>query len=446
MAFVPSNTEPAAGAPIQLSSRYSNLRVDAARTNATLQESCTWGNTPDGGMNRLTLNDDDKCVRDWFIAETSKYGCHHKIDEMGNIFAIRPGQNNDLPPIGIGSHFDTQPTGGKYDGILGVICGIEVLKVLHTNSVTTYAPVAVVDWTNEEGARFSPAMLCSGVWGGAFTTQYAQSRQDPEGKILGDELKRIGYNGATPCSYEANPLLAHFEIHIEQGPILDIAEKPVGIVTGVQSIRWYNVGVQGREAHTGSTPMNRRSDALLGAAKMIVETNRIVTETEVAPRGGRATIAVINSSPQSINTIAGKVSLGLDIRAPADGDVELIEKQCREAFEMISKEHGLELTFDNFWISPAVNFDPVMLACIKQSAAELDCGMEIVSGAGHDSVYTNRKVPTAMLFVRCKDGVSHNPAEFSREEDIAAGAEALLGAFLRYDEYVRRSTANDSKI
>ena len=397
--------------------------------------------TPDGGMDRLSCNDDDKSVRDWFIAETKKYGCHHRIDEMGNIFAIRPGQNNNLAPIGLGSHLDTQPTGGRYDGILGVVCGVEVLQTLHANNITTYAPIAVVNWTNEEGARFPPAMLCSGVWGGEFTAEYAQGRQDPEGNTLGGELKRIGYNGPTPCSFDANPLLAHFEVHIEQGPILDVAQKPVGIVRGVQSIRWYKIGIQGREAHTGTTPMDRRSDALLGAAKMIVETNRIVTETDVALRGGRATVAVINSLPQSINTIAGKVSLGLDIRAPADSDVELIERQCLEGFEAICKQHGLEMTFDNFWKSPALDFDPIMVSCVKQAAAELGCDMEIVSGAGHDSVYTSRKVPTAMIFVRCKDGVSHHPAEYSREEDCAAGAEALLGAYLRYDDYIRRSTA-----
>lgn len=431
-------------APVQhpaLSAKYASLRIDAARTNATLDAACAWGNTPDGGMNRLSSNDDDRKVRDWFISETAKCGCFHKVDEMGNIFAIRPGQNNNLPPIGLGSHLDTQPTGGKYDGILGVVSAMEVLQVLHQNNITTYAPVAVVNWTNEEGARFPPAMLCSGVWGGAFTTEYAHSRSDPEGKTLGEELKKIGYLGPTPCSYEANPLLAHFEVHIEQGPILDKAESPAAVVKGVQSIRWYNVGIVGREAHTGTTPMDRRSDALLGAAKMIVETNRFVTEGEVAERGGRATIAVINSGPQSINTIAGHVELGLDIRAPADSDVELIEKLCKERFEEICKEHGLTMSFENFWVSPAINFDPTMIGCVRDSAREIGCEMELTSGAGHDSVYTSKKVPTAMIFVRCRDGVSHNPAEYTRPEDCAAGAQVLLGAYLRYDDFIRRSAA-----
>jgi len=417
-----------------------HLRINAARVNTTVDAACAWGSTDDGGMNRLAANHDDKKVRDWFIEETAKCGCTHRVDEMGNIFATRPGLNNALPPIAIGSHLDTQPTGGKYDGILGVVSGMEVLRVIHENNVTTYAPLAVVNWTNEEGARFPPAMLCSGVWGGAFTTEYAQSRTDPSGVTLGQELEAIGYLGPTPCSYEANPLLAHFEVHIEQGPILDAAEQAVAVVQGVQSIKWYNVSITGREAHTGTTPMDRRSDALLGAAEMIVAANDAVTKNlDLAARGARATVAVINSLPQSINTIAGKVELGLDIRAPSDKDVELIEQLCRTSFASIAEKHGLTANIDNFWTSPALLFDPKMVDCVRQSAKANGCGMELVSGAGHDSVYTARKVPTAMLFVRCRDGVSHNPAEYSRPEDCAVGAEVLLGAYLRYDQLVRET-------
>ncbi|XDG04977.1 hypothetical protein ABKA04_004592 [Annulohypoxylon sp. FPYF3050] len=398
---------------------YAKLRIDGKRMVDTLEESCKWGDTADGGMNRLTLNDDDRSVRHWFIEETKKCGCEVKVDEMGNIFAIRPGQNNSLPPIGIGSHLDTQPTGGKYDGILGVTAGMEVLKTIHAANITTYAPLAIINWTNEEGARFPPAMLASGVWGGAFSTEYAHGRTDlnDSSTTLKHELERIGFLGEVPCSYEANPLSAHFELHIEQGPILDTAESPVGVVKGVQSIRWYHVDVTGREAHTGTTPMDRRSDALLGAAKMIVATNGFVTEGELAARGARATIAVINSGPQSINTIAGKVRMGLDIRAPSDADVEEVERLCRERFEEICKEHGLELGFDRFWTSPALHFDPIMVQCARDSAKSIGCEMELVSGAGHDSVYTSKKVPTAMLFARCRDGVSHNPAEYTRPEE-----------------------------
>ncbi|KAI0002650.1 putative N-carbamoyl-L-amino acid hydrolase [Xylariaceae sp. FL0662B] len=428
---------PAIGAAPTISSKYATLSVDANRTMMMLEDACAWGNTPDGGMNRLACNDDDKKVREWFTTETKKCGCTVKVDEMGNIFATRPGQNNSLPPIALGSHLDTQPTGGKYDGILGVVSALEVLQTIHANNITTYAPLCVVNWTNEEGARFPPAMLCSGVYGGAFTTEYGHSRTDKDGKTLKQELERIGYLGDVPCSFETNPILAHFEVHIEQGPMLDMAESPVGVVKGVQSIRWYHIYVVGREAHTGTTPMDRRSDALLGAAKMIVETNRFVTEGELAARGARATIAVINSGPQSINTIAGKVRMGLDIRALTDEDVAKVEELCRKRFQEISDEAGLTVTIDRFWTSPALHFDPIMVNCVRESAKSIGCEMELVSGAGHDSVYTSYKVPTAMIFVRCRDGVSHHPAEYSRPQDCVAGAQTLLGAYLRYDAYTR---------
>ncbi|KIW16783.1 hypothetical protein PV08_03973 [Exophiala spinifera] len=421
-----------------VSSTYANLRTNAERMNDTLQFSCQWGSTEDGGMNRLSGNDDDKKVRDWFIAETAKYGCTHKIDVMGNIFAIRPGQNNDIPPIGLGSHLDTQPTGGKYDGILGVCCAIEVLKVIHENNITTYAPLAVINWTDEEGARWAPAMLGSGVWGGVYTTEYAQGVSDPDGITLKQEIERIGYVGDVPCSYEANPLLAHFEVHIEQGPILDEAEKPVGLVRSVQSMRWYQLNLKGRSAHTGSTPMDRRNDTLLAAAKMIVAVNEVATLPELAARGARGTIAVINSLPQSTNTIAGDVSMNLDLRSPTDEGVEELERLCRQRFEKISKEHGVALDMNAFWESPATYFNEEMKDCIRTAMKQYDCSHEIVSGAGHDSVYTAKKVPTAMIFARCRDGVSHNPAEYSRPEDCAASAEVMLGAYLQYDEIIRK--------
>jgi len=345
-------------------------------------------------MNRLTANDDDKKVRDWFIATTKKYGCTHKVglftrlygkatadiievDAIGNIFAIRPGQNNSLPPIAIGSHLDTQPKGGRYDGILGVISGVEVLRVLHENNVTTYAPLAIIDWTNEEGARFPPAMLGSGVWAEQFSTEYGQTRTDLAGVSLGEELSRIGYVGSEDASFKTNPILAHFEVHIEQGPILDQAEEAAAVVRGVQSMKWYELRVIGREAHTGSTPMDRRSDALLGAAKMIVEANRVATTGELAERGARATIAVINATPQSINTISGDVKMNLDVRSPFDEDVEEIERLCRDAFQKISQEHGLQLTFDTIWTSPAVNFNETMKQCVRNSALEIGCRMEL---------------------------------------------------------------------
>lgn len=419
------------GPESKLSSRFAGLKTNTKRINDSLQYSCQWGATEDGGMNRLSGNDDDKLVRDWFIAETAKYGCSHKIDAMGNIFAIRPGENNNLPPIGLGSHLDTQPTGGRYDGILGVLCAMEVLRVIHEANVRTYAPLAVVNWTDEEGARFPPAMLGSGVWAGQFTLEHGQSRESVEGITMAQELERIGYLGSTPCSSQENPLSAHFEVHIEQGTILDRAEKAVGIVTGAQSVRWFHLSVTGRAEHTGGTPMDNRSDPLLVAAKMIVEVNKIAIE-----RGVRATVSTAKSYPQSMNTIAGNVELSLDLRAPTDEDMQDLEQSLKLIFDVINKEHGTRLAMDVVWDSRATHFNPEMVDCVRQSAKEVGCSHEMTSFIGHDrcvdwssvlpfqalltsvnSVYTSKVVPTAMIFARCRDGISHNPAEYTQPEE-----------------------------
>lgn len=384
---------------------------------------------------------------------------------MGNIFAVRPGQNNDLPPVGIGSHLDTQPTGGRYDGILGVMTGLEVLRTLHENNVTTYAPLAIIDWTNEEGARFAPAMLASGTWAGAFTTEYAHARADAAGKTLGDELRRIGFLGDTPCSYQAMPLTAHLELHIEQGPVLDAADQSLAVVQGIQAIRWYHVDLVGREGHTGTTPMHTRADALLGAAHMIVAANTLANTMAAAEPSSKAmaTVAVVQPTepdkfPQSINTIAGRVRLALDLRTATDADGEALDVQCRARFAEIAAEHGLSIKMDCFWVSPAQHFDAEVVACVRASTRALmkqesmqqqqqqqqqlqgggGSAVELVSGAGHDSGYTNMHVPTGMIFTRCRAGISHNPAEYTRPEDVALSAEAMLGAYLRYDDLVRR--------
>ncbi|KAL5508550.1 hypothetical protein ACEPAH_6169 [Sanghuangporus vaninii] len=410
------------------------LSINAARINSDLMESCQWGSTPDGGMNRLTLNDDDKKVREWFVEQVKKYGCSVKVDEVGNIFAIRLGKNESLPPIGMGSHLDTQPAGGKYDGIVGVHCALEVLKTLHENNVETYAPVAVIDWTNEEGARFPPAMLCSGVWAGKFSKEYAYDRVDLKGKKFGDELERIGFKGDTPASYEMNKLSAHYEVHIEQGPILETEDKPIGVVTGVQAISWFNVELRGREQHCGTTPMDKRADTLLTAAKMIVAINSIALRTP----GGFASVAVINSSPQSINTLASSVQFNIDVRAKDDETLASLESELEKACWEIADDASVEMrVWERFWNARRTVFDERCVGFVREAVQEAGLGWrEIQSGAGHDSVYTASRVPTSMIFVRCKDGISHNPAEYASPEDIAAGATVLLGAVLRHDAYL----------
>ncbi|KIV95051.1 hypothetical protein PV10_02753 [Exophiala mesophila] len=396
----------------QLGPEYKSLKINPSRFNDALQYSCQWGATDDGGMNRLSGNDDDKAVRDWFIAETAKHGCSHKVDTMGNIFAIRPGQNNDLPPIGLGSHLDTQPTGGRYDGILGVHCALEVLRVIDEAGITTYAPLAIINWTNEEGARFPPAMLGSGVWAGQYTLDHGHSRESVEGVSMAQELERIGYMGKVPCSSEQNPLSAHFEVHIEQGTILEKEIQPVGVVKGAQSVRWFRLVVSGRAQHTGGTPMEKRCDAILAAAKVV-----ILVHQEATDRGIRATVSTIKSDPQSMNTIAGKAELSLDLRAPSDADMDDLEASLRQSFEKIQAETRTKFEMLPVWNSPAEFFDESMVECVRQSAKELGSSVEMMSFIGHDSVYTSKIVPTAMIFARCRDGISHSPDEYTSPEE-----------------------------
>lgn len=310
---------------------------------------------------------------------------------MGSIFAIRAGRNNSLPPIGLGSHLDTQPKGGRYDGIVGVNCALEVLRTLHEAGYESYAPLCIVDWTNEEGARFSPAMIASGVWGGAFELEYAHSRSDSSGKTIKSELETIGYLGDAGCSYKDNPLSAHLECHIEQGlhawnklmsgPILDEEGIPVSAVLGVQSIRWYSIKLRGREQHTGTTPMRSRKDTLLAAAKFILVVNAVAVKSKT---GGLASIAVINSRPQSINTLSGEVDMNLDLRHPSDEGVQALEHEIRSEFVNLSQETGVSMDFETIWISPAVKFDPVAVGFVKDSVKEAGYERALISGAGHD--------------------------------------------------------------
>jgi hydantoinase/carbamoylase family amidase len=358
---------------------------------------------------------------------------------MGNIFAILPGQNNTLAPIGIGSHLDTQPKGGRYDGILGVCLGVEVLRSIVASGRKPYAPLAVINWTNEEGARFKSCMVGSGVWAGAIPLETAHALKDDEGISLLNELEKTGYLGTVGCSYEANPLLAHFECHIEQGPKLDRAEEACAVVTGVESIMWYYITLYGKEGHAGSTPMNKRQDALLGAAKIIDATNRIVTDATLpsGKLGARATIAWIQSEPQSLNTIASKVKIGLDLRATSDADMSIVISAIKHEFPLIAAQQNLTMDLDHAWTSAGRDFDPKMRACLSKAAEGEGCKMQLVSHIGHDSVYCSRRVPTAMLFTRCKEGMSHHPSEFAREEDCVDSARVLLGAWDMYDGLVR---------
>jgi N-carbamoyl-L-amino-acid hydrolase len=406
-----------------------NLRIDADRLWASIMETAAIGATEKGGIKRLTLTDLDREVRNWFVARCENAGCSVSIDTLGNISARRPGRDNSLPPIAMGSHLDTQPTGGKFDGVIGVLSGLEVLRSLNDAGVETNAPLEVINWTNEEGSRFAPAMLSSGVFAGVFTPDYAYDREDREGKRFGDELIRIGYKGDEPCG--ARKLGAFFELHIEQGPILEAEERTIGIVTGVQGMRWYEVTVTGMDCHAGSTPMHLRQDALVATARMIAAVQSVGLAH--AP-DAVATVGLIEARPNSRNVIPGEVFFSIDLRHPQDTVVAAMEADLRHALDETVAGTRITFTFDRIWDSPAVHFDE---ACVSSVAAASEAlgysSRRITSGAGHDAAYIARVAPTTMIFVPCEKGISHNELEKAEPRDVAAGANVLLAAVLDTD-------------
>jgi N-carbamoyl-L-amino-acid hydrolase len=403
-----------------------NLRIDRDRLWQSLMTMAKIGGTEKGGVCRIALTDLDRQGRDLFVQWCREAGCTVEVDRMGNIFARRPGRNPNLPAIGTGSHLDTQPTGGKFDGAYGVMAGLEVIRTLNDRGIETEAPVEVVVWTNEEGSRFAPAMVASGVFAGVFDEAYGLSRADPDGKTMGEELKRIGYAGDLPCG--GRPYGAFFEAHIEQGPILEAEKKTIGIVTGAQGQRWYEIWLTGQEAHAGPTPMTVRHDALLGAARLVQEANRIGLAE--AP-WGRATVGMMQVSPNSRNTIPGKVFFTVDFRHPDDAALTRMDAALRTSAEQVAKEIGLELRLEQIWYSPPVAFAKPCVDAVRQAATMLGMpAMDIVSGAGHDAVYISRVAPTAMIFVPCENGISHNEVENATPDDIGAGCDVLLHAIL----------------
>ncbi len=404
-----------------------NLTINGQRLWDSLMETAAFGATPKGGIRRLTLSDDDKKVRDWFKRACEELGLRVEVDGVGNMFAVRPGRTKGLP-IAMGSHLDTQPTGGKFDGVLGVLGALEVVRTLNEVGYETNAPVMIVNWTNEEGSRFAPAMLASGVYAGVFTPDYAYARLDRDGKTFGDELARIGYRGSEPPG--SHKFQAMFELHIEQGPILEAEEKVIGIVTGVQGMRWYEVTVKGQEAHTGATPMKLRRNALLGAARMI----GAVHEVGLSHLPGVASVGLIENRPNSRNVVPGEVFFTIDLRHPDETVLDRMEKDYRDAVTRIAAEENLDLDEKRIWISPAVRFDQKLIDCVRHGAEKSGfASREIASGAGHDAAYIARVAPTTMIFVPCLGGLSHNEAESTTFEECAAGSQVLLNAILEYD-------------
>jgi len=404
-----------------------NLAIDAERLWGEIMETAAIGGTPKGGICRLTLTDLDAEVRGWFKARAEQLGCRVTVDDMGTMFARREG-TADVPPIAFGSHLDTQPTGGKFDGVLGVLGALEALRTLVEAGYETYAPIEVVNWTNEEGSRFAPAMVSSGVFAKVIAKDWAEQRVDRDGMTFAAALDAIGYCGTERCG--EHPLSAFFELHIEQGPILEAEGRDIGVVTGVQAMRWYEVTLTGQDAHTGATPMHLRKNALLGAARLIEAVDGVGRKHPP----GVATIGRIENRPNSPNVVPGEVFFIVDLRHPDGGALDQMEQGFRAVLPAVCESHGLTFAEQRIWDQPAVRFDADCVAAVRR-AAELTgySARDIVSGAGHDAAYVSRVAPAAMVFVPCRGGISHNEAEFSSKEQCAKGAQVLLQAVLDYD-------------
>jgi N-carbamoyl-L-amino-acid hydrolase len=405
-----------------------NLTIDPERLWDDLMETARIGATPKGGICRLTLTELDRQVRDWFKAQAEELGCTITVDDMGNMFARRPGQRSDVPPIAMGSHLDTQPTGGKFDGALGVLAALEALRTLQNAGYETFAPVEVVNWTNEEGARFAPAMIASGVFAGVFTRDWAAARADRSGQTFGDALEKIGYRGSEPCGQ--HKLSAFFEVHIEQGPYLEADGKDIGVVTGVQAMRWCEVTVAGQDAHAGTTPMPRRHDALLGAARLVETVNASARKSASAV----GTVGLMEVKPGAPNVVPGEVFFMIDMRDPDPAVLDRMAGEVAQAAKKLETELGLAIAITNIWMQPPQVFDPGCIAAVRAAATASGYSTrDMISGAGHDAAYVARVAPASMIFVPCKDGISHNEAEYSSKEQCAAGAQVLLQAVLDYD-------------
>ncbi len=404
-----------------------NLRIDGKRLRSTLEEMARIGATPGGGVQRLTLTDEDKQARDLFVRWLKELDLKVTIDEMGNIFGRRPGRSSDLAPVMSGSHIDSQPKGGRFDGILGVMGALEVLRTLHDHGIETERPIDIVDWTNEEGSRFAPAMVSSGVWAGALERDWAYERTDINGKRFEDELIRIGYKGDLPA--KKWPVHAYYEYHIEQGPILEREGRIIGAPKGILCLHWYDVYLEGEANQVGPTPMEGRHDALCAAAEMILKVNDLP-----ARMGGNmvATVGEIQNYPNSRNIIPDKVHFTVDIRSWDDDLAIDAWEKLKEDFEAIARRRGCPIHIEETWRVEHSPFDERLVQRVLDNAEALGYpSLYMVSGAGHDASYMNQVAPTAMIFVPSIGGRSHVEVENTRWEDCEAGANVLLHCILQ---------------
>jgi N-carbamoyl-L-amino-acid hydrolase len=407
-----------------------SLRVNGQRLWDSLMEMGYIGATPGGGVGRLALTELDRQGRDLFVRWCEGAGCAVRVDRMGNIFARRSGSDDTRPVVMTGSHLDTQPLGGKFDGIYGVLAGLEIVRTLNEAGVRTFAPIDVVNWTDEEGVRFGSGTLASAVFSGLCELDDALARTDLDGNTFGSELEQIGYAGAEPVG--GYPVAAFFEAHIEQGPILEAEGKTIGVVLGAQGQRCFKVTVEGEEGHAGTLPMERRRDALVGTARMIDALNAIAFHHEPHPV---ITVGAIKVRPNSRNTIPGQVVFSIDSRHPDNNLLATIAKEIREVCERIAGNMQLNLAFEQISERATNIFDDRCIVSVRSAAARLGIPhRDIYSGAGHDACNLTHYAPAGMIFVPCENGISHNEKENARPEHLAAGCNVLLHVILEHAE------------
>lgn len=401
------------------------LRVKGERLWQSLLDMAQFGAIPKDGVTRLALSEEDRQARDQLRDWALEAGCHVRIDRMGNMFLRREGTRPELAPVVTGSHVDSQPNGGRFDGIYGVLAGLEVIRTLNDRQIATERAVEVINWTNEEGARFAPAMISSGVFAGVFDLEYGLSRQDEQGTSIGEALQQIGYAGEHPVGN--TPIHAAFELHIEQGPILEAENIEIGVVTAAQGQRWYELEITGFSAHAGTTPMDRRRDALLGFATMVNAVNAI--GKDFMP-DARATVGMAQITPNSRNVVPGKVFFSVEFRHPQEAVLAQMEQRLLAAVAEVGVD-GLNARAERIFDYQPIRFDQGCIDRVRQAAQTLGYShRDMISGAGHDACYLNRVAPTAMIFIPCVEGISHNELENISPDWSTAGANVLLNAIL----------------
>ncbi|MDC1287264.1 Zn-dependent hydrolase [Gammaproteobacteria bacterium] len=409
------------------SSKNTSIAINSERLWTSLMDMATIGATHEGGVCRVALTDIDKQGRDLFIRWCRDAGCSISIDAVGNIFARREGLSANAPAVLMGSHLDSQPSGGRFDGVYGVLAALEVIRTMNDHGIETECAIEACSWTNEEGARFPPAMMGSGVFAGVFPLDAILAKQDNDGIAFSDALESIGYNGDTAAGRRT--IGTYLEAHIEQGPILESEGKTIGVLTGGQAMRWYDVEVTGQEAHAGSTPMSRRADALVTVAKLVQSVDELYRDFG---EDARSTCGYISATPNSRNTIVGHISLSVDLRHPDDDTLSEMHTAFLEICRKLDLIEATQIKAEQIWLCPATRFDANCIQAVRDAAEQNNFAhRDMVSGAGHDAFYLAQVAPTGMIFIPCSDGISHNPIESATQEDCAAGCQVLLDVALQ---------------